>query len=215
MTRREWPRILPLLALGLLCLGLLVLAGRGPARWEPSSAPEAADRLAAELALSSPPDDTLPPEAAFDIVVARNLFSVSRTPPPESVREAGPAAGSQDLSLAGVLLADGAAIALLRDRPGNRTVQLALGDSYRGWKLARLDQRRAVLRRGAETLTLDLVFAQGIGKTRPGGAAGVRRRVPLEPRRGDAGGNPVPASRKSLFEIKRGQPANPPSGRGG
>ncbi len=215
MTRREWPRTLPLMALALLCLGLLVLAGRGPSPWVPPSPSGAADRLTAELAPSPKVDYAPPPESAFDNVVARNLFSISRTAPPESEREAGPAAGSQDLSLVGVLLADGTGIALLRDRPGNRTVQLTLDDSYRGWKLARLDQRRAVLRRGAETLTLDLIFAESVGSTPPGGGAGVRRRVPLEPRRGDAAGNPVPASRKSLFEIKRGQPANPPAGRGG
>ena len=215
MRRREWPRALPPGALALLCLGLLGLAGRGPEPWGGAAASGAADRMTAELAPLPGPDYGPPPEAAFDIVVARNLFSIARTPPPESVREAGPAAGSQDLSLAGVLLADGTAIALLRDRPGNRTVQLAPGESYRGWKLERLDQRRAVLRRGAETLTLDLIFADGVAGMSPAGAAGVRRRVPLEPRRGDAGGNPVPASRKSLFEIKRGQPANLPAGRGG
>ncbi|MFQ5348003.1 MAG: hypothetical protein ACE5ED_09205 [Rhodothalassiaceae bacterium] len=208
MKRRTWSERLPVVTLVLLLLVLLMLAGRGPSRDapDPGVTPEGGTGLGPLV--EEQPEFRPPPRSDFAIVVTRNLFSISRTAPPEAPAGNGPAAGSQELSLVGILLAGGKAVALLRDRAGNRTVQLAQGEAYGGWTLERLDAAHAVLRRGSESMTLGIVFADATGSGVPGSIRGPRRRQPFAPRRGDAAGNPVPAERPSLFEIQRGQPAN-------
>lgn len=205
MIRRTWPRALPLGGMLLVCVILGLAAIRGPSAWSPPDDAGALERLAAEAPPPGIVEPELPPPGSFDIVRARNLFSVTRSPPAPSAgtTESAPQARAGSLALAGVLLADGVAIAILQESPAGRMVHLAVGESHGGWELAEVRADAAVLRRGAETLTLEIESygaAPQAGPTGPGKTPARRGGTLFQPRRGDTAGNPVRAARPSLFE---------------
>lgn len=200
MTRRIWPRAVLPACLAILCLLLLVFALQAPdAELSETSPPgEPAAEIAQALA---PIGYEPPPEAAFDLVVARNLFAIDRSPPEDDIvaRSAErPAANASELELTGVLLGETAAAAILRDRRNDETVRLALNEAYRGWRLERLGATTAVLQRGGEEVVLALQFAP---EAAPESRDPTIRRdtgtpLPLQIRRGDGRGNPAPARRQ-------------------
>jgi len=200
MTRRVWPRAALPALLALACLLLLFFVFYAPDADLPETA--APEETAATIAQALAPVGYEPsPEAAFDLVVARNLFAIDRAPPEDDIvarSSEGPAANASELELTGVLLGEVTVTAILRDRRRDETVRLALNEAYRGWRLERLDAITAKLRRGGEEVTLTLQFAPEAAAEsrdptirRNGNAA-----LPLQIRRGDARGNPAPARRQ-------------------
>lgn len=212
MTRRTWPRALPLAGLLLLCLVLVPAALRGPAAWVPPDEEGALERLAEEETLPEIGLPDLPPPGSSDIVRERNLFSVTRTPPAAVAggTEDAPQTRAGNLGLAGILLAEGVAFAILEDTSAGRMVYLAAGESYGGWELVEVRANEAVLRRGAETVTLELESFGAppqAGPTGPGKTPAARGGTLFQPRRGDGAGNPVRAARPSLFQRQGDQQA--------
>jgi len=206
MTRRIGPlAALPLALLG-LCAVLLIALGRAPEPWAPAAgagatppAPDVADPAQAGTA------GDMPHEAAFDIVVARNLFAVDRAPPADEfvADSAGgrPAAGSSELELTGIVRGADRSTAILRDTRDSKMVRLRSGDRYRGWVLARVDAMGVTLQRRDEDVRLDLKFAPEPERPRdPTVRVTEPDRVRIQQRRGDGSGNPVPATRQREVE---------------
>lgn len=207
MTRRDWPKALPAAVGAVLCLLLLIALLRGPEWHSPSGLEQAGDadtEDAGEAGEDAPAFDP-PPAAGFDVVVARNLFSIERTPPADDSQpsdrpqaEAQADAESSQLSLTGVIRTETYAAAILQDGGSGETVRLKPGERYRGWTLRTLDATSATLQRPDEEITLYVLFSpeteerdSDAGRTRSRG-----ERLPLQPRRGDEQGNPVPAARQ-------------------
>lgn len=212
MTRRTWPRALPLAGMLLLCLLLAAAALRGAPSWTPPDEAGALERLAGEEPLPDVEEPDLPPPGSFDIVRERNLFSIAREPASRFTATAqdAPQTRAGSLALAGVLLADGVAIAILQDLTAGRMVHLAAGESHGGWELLEVRADAAVLRRGAETVTLEIESFGAAPQAGPGGPGKTPARrggTLFQPRRGDEAGNPVRAARPSLFERQEEQRA--------
>lgn len=201
MTRRLWPRALLPALLAVACFLLLLFAANAPEATLPFDAAVTAEGGGAEVDFSLPPVPyEPPPEGAFDLVVARNLFAIDRAPPPDDVvsRPAGQAeANASELVLTGVLLGETAAAAILHDRRSDETMRLALNEDYRGWRLERLTATTAVLRRGEEEIMLRLSFVPEATHSRdPTVRRDTGMPLPVQIRRGDGRGNPVPAGRQ-------------------
>jgi len=209
MTRRSWPQWSLALLLAAVSLGMALLALRGP---DEGATGDRADLSGASAArdgsLSPAPADAgdapayaPPPAADYDVIVARNLFDVSRQPPPDS--DSAPDAESvesKDFALEGVIRTPDRQVAILLDKRGSKTVRVTLGEDYGGWTLDSVENGHVILSRASETLRLDLPSL--IGKDSAGGltANGVPPARPLtvQPRRGDTEGNPVRAQRRPL-----------------
>lgn len=200
MTRRLWPSRIPLFGLGFLLLVLSIISlFRGPSDWQPP--PRAPGEEWDEIPDSGDQGGQMPflPETAYNNIVLNNLFSATRTPPPEMIRITdGPAAGSQELALLGVILSGERQTALIGDRASGDVTPLEPGASYRGWELVSLTAETAELRRDGERLTLSLLYAPDTIAASPSvPSAAARPRIPIEPRAGDAQGNPVRARRQT------------------
>lgn len=206
MTRRVWPQWVPAMFLVLLCLATSLLALRDPGDMQ------ATDRTGASEfpAQDDPPLPTQdaaaptyspPPQSDFDIVVARNLFDVSRQPPPDNdTADDTRSAQSKDFALEGVLRSPTRSVAILLDKRASETVQVTLGEAYGGWTLDSVENGHVILSRASEELRLDLpslikgdagsgLTVNGVPQARP---------LAVQPRRGDTEGNPVRARRQPL-----------------
>lgn len=166
MRRRRWPRGVPVLLLAGLCAALAWEVRRQLDETHVPAVAEANVELpeqgrGAEPAPAAPPDYRPPPAGAFDEVVARNLFSTKRRPPPldDAGADGDAGAGVLELVLSGVVIANDHRVAILKDAAGQQVIRLAPGETYEGWRLVALDARRAVFRRGEREATLDLAFA--------------------------------------------------------
>lgn len=166
MRRRRWPHGVPLLVLAGLCAALAWEVRR---QLDETHVPAVAEAKMAsparnpdsEPARITPPDYRAPPVGAFDEVVARNLFSTKRQPPPldDAPADGDVQAGALELVLSGVVIADEHRVAILNDPAGQQVIRLAPGETHAGWRLVDLDARSATFRRGAEESRLTLTFA--------------------------------------------------------
>lgn len=209
MTRRLWPRAVPPAFLALVCLLLLLFLARSPGTElrsrETARQGETGSQVIRPL---EPVAQEPPPEGAFDLVVARNLFAIDRAPPEDDIVAPSadqPQANASELELTGVLLGEASETAILLDRRSDETVRLALNEEYRGWRLEALDATAAVLRRGEEEVRLALRFSPEPAQSRD---PTIRRDsgspLPLQIRRGDGRGNPAPARRQRNLQGSGG-----------
>lgn len=206
MTRRIWPQWIPALLLAVLCLALIVLALRGPGDMEmavksaiPAITAQADATFQAQPA--SRPSYSPPPQSAYDVMVARNLFDVNRQPPPDNeTPDDTQSVQSKDFALEGVLRTPARSVAILLDKRASRTVRVTRGDAYGGWTLESVADSHVILSRASENLRLDLpslvkddiapaLTANGVPQARP---------LTIQPRRGRTDGSPVRAQRRPL-----------------
>lgn len=208
MSKRLWPQALPVAGLAVLAMILLVLSGRSPSDRVESRgvAMQTDDARQPELEQGQSPEFNFPPLAVFDAVVEDNLFSATRTAPPEGPeRTAAPQQENVQLSLSGVVLSGDKRSAILMDNATARMMNITIGESFRGWELVSVDQHGAVIRQNGAEVSLLISFAPDNGEIRgPGGRLQINPRlgsggpISVVPRRGDSQGNPVPARRQSI-----------------
>lgn len=210
MKRRMWPRALPIIVLSILAFLLFLLTGREPPGqdgrdqvvFDQIDAPGTVD-----TDIPHAPEFNFPPLDMFDSVVGDNLFSATRTAPPQGPdRSAAAPRQHAQLSLSGIVLSGDKRSAILLDNATARMMNITLGESFRGWELVSIDAGHVVLRQNGEEVALSIQFAPEDGEgrgaanrlqinTRIGGGSGP---IPVIPRRGDSQGNPVPAARQSI-----------------
>lgn len=202
MIRRRWPRLIPYLALGLLGVAYAAIAAfRGPDAWQPPAIDSADVPDDLDLADDTPGERMpFPSATAYNVIVLRNLFSATRTPPPEKDPATdGPAAASRDVALVGIVESGERKLALLRDRNSGEVAAVAPGADFRGWSLVAVSGATAQIARDGERVDLMLHFVPDAEEPGSGGAAASsaqRPRLPVTPRAGDARGNPVRARRQ-------------------
>ena len=134
-----------------LAVANLMLLAAAAWPWLQHAAPPvriAASRGAAEARLAP-----LPPLAEFAATVERPLFSPTRRPAPGAA--AGVAGGGR-FRLQGVMIAGSARRALIADSTGGKTVDVAEGDSFEGYKVARIERDRVILSAPSGETVLEL-----------------------------------------------------------
>ncbi len=148
--RRQTGVALPV-ALGLVCIGLVLVVYQEMAANSRPQAVRAVDGGSSVAALPAAVEFAMAPLDDYEATVDRPLFSASRRPP-----DAAPAAATVvvveqlDLVLKGVIVASGGQIAILSDRASGSTVTLGQGKQYRGWTLAEIQPERVVFRRAGQ-----------------------------------------------------------------
>lgn len=220
MRRRRWPAAVPVLLLAGLCAGLgwqvrqQLKDTHVPALAQAKVKTDVGE-FDIQVEVKPPPKVEMPGVGAFDAVVARNLFSSKREPPPldDGGESKAPVAASLDLTLTGVVIAaDDRRVAILNEPAGQGVLRLSPGDRHQGWQLTEIRARRATFQRGGETQTLEITFgAEGAGpggRAQPGRApqqAGSRGNYnfSVQPSRADAQGNPQPAARQRTIRERR------------
>jgi general secretion pathway protein N len=160
------------LILGIICLALaavvadeLWLIYRSDAEPVPVAAPPK-DGLEEKAAADIPPaqEFVLPPLTAYQEIVARPLFTVSRRPPAreedEEVLEAQERAPVQPLPktlrLTSVVIAEGVRFALLEDTGAKKLRRVKEGQELEGWKVAEIRPERVVFEQGEARESMDL-----------------------------------------------------------
>ncbi|RDD63067.1 hypothetical protein [Ferruginivarius sediminum] len=234
MRRRRWPAAVPVLLLAGLCAGL---GWQVRKQLEGTHVPAVAQAKVEVAANETPmepepaPSVDLPRISAFEPVVARNLFSTKRQPPPlqdENDDDAPRRVAPLKLTLSGVVLSDSQRVAILNDPTRQETLRMALGEKHDGWQLIQVQARSATFVRGSDERTIDMSFAtageeQGPRKlgqdlrsepqrrqqtqrtSQPSQPASGTRNfdVSVQPSRVDANGNPVRASRQISVDERR------------
>lgn len=130
--------------------------------------------LPCAAAAQSPPANapvrsfTLPPLEELRATRERPLFSSSRRPDAEATPEpdVGPVEESPDslpFELTGVVMGIDVAIAILRNRDTQETVQLRRGESLEAWSIEEIAARHVVLRQEDRQVRLELFPAKAEG----------------------------------------------------
>ncbi|WP_281301625.1 MULTISPECIES: hypothetical protein [unclassified Iodidimonas] len=206
MTRRLWPQLVPLGLMALLLIILAALALRTPPDFTQNMPvdEDASAFLGADHKKAEPVPPVAPGQSTFAAIIERNLFAIDRKPPlVRTVASTGPALASTELALVGVIMGDAGGSAIVEDKKSKDMSIIGQGESYRGWELLAVSQWGASFIRNGERLSLSLQFApgaEGVGSDpyQLGMPAHlVKPRSVITPRRGDANGNPVPASRQN------------------
>lgn len=123
----------------------------------------------------------MPPLAIYSEIAARPLFSPTRRPPPPEEAapeepEEGPAAGTDDLLLRGIAIADDSRVALIERRATGELVRALEGQSVDGWRVAAIAPDAVVLTSGGGDEHTLKIEKDG---SPPAGVAGrVQRQVP-------------------------------------
>jgi type II secretory pathway component PulC len=111
----------------------------------------------------------LPPLEELKATRERPLFSPSRRPDAEAAveSEAGPVEESPDslpFELTGVVLGTDTAIAILRNRDTQETVQLHRGEALEAWSIEEIAPRHVVLRQEDRQVRLELFQTKAEGE---------------------------------------------------
>lgn len=143
------------LALWLLALGgaALWLAVRAPLAPPPPAAP--GPESGAATAQAAPFSPAAPPAANLSALRERPLFSAARRPPPPAPAPVAPAPSGllfDRYTVAGVVVTDGAAVAMLRDAQGGALLRLRVGQRLGAAELVAIDLARLTFRVGAATV---------------------------------------------------------------
>ncbi len=169
-----------LLAAGALSLGAAALWLAAPwpvAPWPVAlwTAAPPVDRVAAPTppspaAAFAPPPQPAP--ATLEAFRARPPFSAARRPPPPPAPAVAAAPAASGLLfdryvVAGVVVADGAPVALLRDAGEGRLVRLRLGERLGEAVLVAIDLARLTFRVGDRTVTADVGSSDGSSGRNP------------------------------------------------
>jgi type II secretory pathway component PulC len=113
----------------------------------------------------------LPPLEELTATRERPLFSPSRRPDVEAPGpEAGPVEESPDslpFELTGVVMGTDMAIAILRNRDTQETVQLRRGETLEDWSLEEVAPRHVVLRQEDRQVRLELFLPKAEGSAAP------------------------------------------------
>jgi hypothetical protein len=154
---------------------LAVLVGFLVWDWYSESAPSES-KPARATAVPRPALEDAPPVkplASLDLdrlhdTVERPLFEKRRRPvelPPVKVAPRpepaapvmqAPAADEKALTLLGVVMGDGRAVALLKRNKGGGSVRAELGDVIEGWTITQIEAQRVVLTQGSRQIALHL-----------------------------------------------------------
>jgi hypothetical protein len=129
----------------------------------------------------------LRPQAAYELIGQRPLFSASRRPdaPQDTAAEPTQTQALDGLALSAVLIAGAEHKVLIKDPKTQETLRLAQGDKVRGWTIERIQPASVQLALGARTAQLELrVFAPPPAATPAHGRhhaprAARRRRPPM------------------------------------
>ena len=154
------------LSSGLLLLGCVALAGVIAIEFSEDIA-LAPDVTAAAPSLPEVAETVVepfepPPPDLFSVISERPLFVASRRPfvaPVEPEPEAGPTEAPLEplaAELVGVMLTGGQRSVLIQREGSASAERIAVGQSVDGWRVEEVDQRHALLRRGAEKQVLEL-----------------------------------------------------------
>lgn len=137
------------LLLGLLCLGLGVIVYRelDATGGEVAAGPAPVAAGAAPPLPPQPASAPLPPLEAFAEVVRRPLFSPTRQPPSEAVKDTQGNAGN--FALLGIIISNGVRVALLQHGRPPATARLKEGQGVDGWTIQSILPDRVVLQNGA------------------------------------------------------------------
>lgn len=121
--------------------------------------------------LPPPPTWQAPGIDAFPQIIARPVFSPSRSPPAKEP-QVQPVVKAPDGRLVGVVFSEGAKVALIEDPSARTVIRLREGQAFGGWTVATIGVDRVILSRQ------ELRHALGLLKPGEGGEAttGVGRR---------------------------------------
>ena len=104
--------------------------------------------------------------AAYESIIERPLFTISRSNQPE---ESGKAEQVEqklpDLLLIGVVITPDSKSALLRNTKSNEVLTINAGEKFKGWELSEIEQQKVVLQKEAQRIQLELE-AQDSQKTK-------------------------------------------------
>ena len=109
------------------------------------------------------PEPEPTPLAGLSAALERPLFVQSRRPP--AAPEAPPT--RLEATLAGVLTDGPEKVAIVVPGGGDRAVRLNEGDSFRGWRVARIEEDAILLERDGRTERLVLTFRSSPAAPRP------------------------------------------------
>ncbi|MBL6940382.1 MAG: hypothetical protein ISS15_15615 [Alphaproteobacteria bacterium] len=135
----------------LLCaIGYEAFAPLAPAVVDvPSAPPSIAPRATPQLFIP-------PPESDFADIDARPLFSSARKPLADAVQTSAALSVSSDFSLAGVIMDEDHAVALIRIKSTTTTTNAALGDAINGWRVVKIEARQVTLRANGSDAVIGL-----------------------------------------------------------
>jgi len=144
------------LLLSLICLGL-----GGVIYYELGLSEEKTPNAAAPVVAGAvpplppqPASSTLPPIETFAEVTRRPLFSATRQPPPETVKDT--QGNSTSFALLGVIISESGKTALIEHGAPPAMIRLKEGQAVEGWTLQSILPDRVVLQRGATEQELKL-----------------------------------------------------------
>jgi type II secretory pathway component PulC len=115
------------------------------------------DATAAEVLPAAPSRQAMPEQERFAVIVERPLFSPSRQRP--SAEPSGASAPSLNLSLFGVVISTDQRIALVELGADGDPLPVKQGDEISGWRVARIEPDRILIRQDMTERELLLDFA--------------------------------------------------------
>lgn len=160
-------------------------------------APSKGNRPTLAEAKLLPPLPNLPAEQAYPETGARPLFTPVRRPAP-----AGQVAGSMvkgQFALNGVIVVDGLAIAMLKEKSSGKTVRVEKGKEVNGLTVATIERDRVTLTQGEDSEVVALLVQRSTGTPAAGFA-------PAGPFSTPASATTPPSGTSAPFP---GQPAQP------
>jgi hypothetical protein len=108
-----------------------------------------------------------PPAGQFDITSTRPMFDPARSPAVEPTIMVGETGTfPSDLSLVGVAIGGGNAVALLRREGDREAISARVGQSVAGWQLVRIERNFVVFRGSGGDFTLNTRGARGLAQPR-------------------------------------------------
>ncbi|MEI9997331.1 MAG: hypothetical protein WDM91_22230 [Rhizomicrobium sp.] len=103
-----------------------------------------------------------PAEDQFAITNDRTLFDPARQPVAEPAQAGAPGDAPPALTLIGVAVGGGNAIALLKRAEGGPAISAHIGQAIDGWQLVRIESGLVVLRGGGREFTVKMRAAAGL-----------------------------------------------------
>lgn len=189
----------------LMLAGVIALEWLHPPQLDTVVAPHTGTPVAVTPESVALEPSRMAPLTQYQEIVERPLFLEGRRPPqpeaPATVVQEQPVVEDKSFTLLGVLITPEATLALLKVDETGKVHRIKVGDPLEGWRLEAIAADSVVLRRDAQTKTLQLVRNQKKPTAGPTAQEALRQRLLDQQRRR--------ASLQNQNPLVNGEPINP------